>query len=112
MKQRSDDTSSIVSSSTLRAHTLSGGNLDGDKDETFSVYSSTLSSTTLGAPGNRSDLSLNKFGEVVSDGVDNVLAWAQLSRIESSFRKKQKWHLLDVGVRVKEMCGLLLKFSQ
>ncbi|KAL0060582.1 hypothetical protein AAF712_012640 [Marasmius tenuissimus] len=114
MKERFDDNSSILSSSTLRAHTsFSGpdGNVDDSKDESSSVYSSTLSSTTIAAHGNRSELSLNKFGEVVSDGVDNVVAWAQLSRIESSFKKKQKWHSFEAQPRVKEMCGLLLKFS-
>ncbi|KAK1224935.1 hypothetical protein PQX77_012138 [Marasmius sp. AFHP31] len=84
-----------------------------DSSELFSIYSSISSSTRTTVPGlgYLSGRAIKRLGEVVLNGVDNVLVNRQLGRIEASVKADNAWHEDTPSSEIKEMCGILLELS-
>ncbi|KAJ8081409.1 guanine nucleotide-binding protein subunit alpha [Marasmius tenuissimus] len=85
----------------------------GDSSELFSIYSSISSSTRTTVPGlgYLSGRAIKRLGEVVLNGVDNVLVNRQLGRIETSVKADNAWHEDTPSSEIKQMCGILLELS-
>ncbi|KAJ8073283.1 hypothetical protein PM082_020155 [Marasmius tenuissimus] len=86
--------------------------MDGSSDLS-SLYSSISSSTRTTVPGvgYLSGKAIKRLGEVVLNGVDNVLVNRQLSRIEASVKTDDAWYQDTPSLEVKEMCRILLELS-
>ncbi|KAL0060938.1 hypothetical protein AAF712_012275 [Marasmius tenuissimus] len=82
-----------------------------DTSELFSIYSSSTQTTIQPGLGYLSGKAIHRLGEVVLNGVDNVIVNRQLGRIETSVKTDNAWREDTPSSVIKQMCGILLELS-